>query len=139
MKYLIFFLLSFSTFAGVGGISGGTDKFQRGSHIHFQRESTWIHVEHSRTLCRTGDEYIAMLNKCVIRSNDDSKECLKYEKTEAYQPMISERHRCDKYDSDGQCLKWITVPYIQSPKRIITPKAESSRAREKKVIVPQCD
>jgi hypothetical protein len=137
MIYLLPLIFCFSAFAGVGGISGGTDKFQRGSHIHFQQESTFVNVEFSRTLCTNGKEYFAILNKCAIRANDDSNECLKTEKIEAYQPVISERERCESYQSNGSCLEWKRVPFIQSPKRIIEASRES-RSKEKRVIVPKC-
>jgi hypothetical protein len=134
MKCLIPLLFCFSAVAGVGGISGGTDKFQRGAHIHFQQESAFVSVIHSPTLCTDGYEYFAVLDKCAIYDEEDSGRCLKHDKIEAYQPIISERERCESLDERGSCKIWKRVPFIQSPKRLI----KASRSREKRVIVPQC-
>lgn len=131
-------ILTFSAFAGVGGISGGTDKFQRGVHIEFQRESTFVNAQFNRTLCTDGVDYFAKFRKCMIRSNDDDAECLRTDIIEAQQPVVSERQRCKSYDSDGKCLKWITVPYIQSPKRIFIPNREEDNRKEKKIVIPKC-
>lgn len=138
IKFILPLLITYSTFAGVGGISGGTDKFQRGAHIEFQKESTWVNAEFSRTLCTDGTDYFAKLRKCTIRSNDDEAACLSTELIEAQQPIVSQRQRCALSSSNGNCKKWITVPFIQSPKRIVIPSEEQREGKEKKIVIPKC-
>lgn len=137
-KIAVLALVTLSTYAGVGGIAGGTEKFQKGSHINFQRASTFVNVLYSRTLCHDNHDFQAVVRQCVLWSNDDDRKCLEHEKVKIYQPMESTRQRC-KRKEDDKCVEWITVPFIQGPKRIVEIKDDEDNVKSiKRVIVPSC-
>jgi hypothetical protein len=141
IKYLLSILFITSTFAGVGDIAGGTDKFQKGSHIHFQRNSTWVNVLYSKSLCQTTYNYEATIRECARWEKDSggSRKCVEYRKVSANQPKEGQRQRCKKREDD-KCVQWITVDYIQSPKRIVEIKDEDGNVKERvRVIVPKCN
>lgn len=128
----------FKTIAGVGGIAGGNSKFQEGDKILFQRDSTFVSANYSRSLCHDGQDYLAMIRKCAIRSNDSEGKCLEYQIFRASQPMESKRRRCNKL-RDDRCVEWIEVPFNQSPKRIVIIKNHDDEVIEKKkVVIPKC-
>jgi hypothetical protein len=129
----IFLLFSISKAnSGVGGISGG--------HINFQRDSTFINVLYSRSLCHDNYEFRAMSMKCVKWTrDDDGRTCEQREKFEISQPLESTRKRCDQRDSDGNCDYWKTIRFYQSPKRIVKILDDDDHVIEKrKVIIPLC-
>ena len=135
---IIVTFLSFSNFAGVGGIAGGNSKFQTGDKILFQKHSYFVSANYSRSLCHDGHDYMTFMKKCLVRSNDDDRECLESEIQKVFQPMESKRRRCSKY-SDDRCIEWIEVPFIQSPKRIVVIKDDDGNIKEKKkVVIPKC-
>lgn len=129
-----------SIYAGVGDIAGGTDKFQKGSHIHFQRNSTWVNVLYSKSLCQTPYNYEAIVSECARweRESGGSRKCVERRKVQATQPKESRRQRCKRYEDD-KCVAWIEVDYIQSPKRIVEIKDDDGNVKERrKVVVPSC-
>lgn len=138
-KIAVLFIYSASLLAGVGGIEGGGEKFQKGSHITFQKDSTWVNVLYSRTLCHDTHDFQAVINKCVLwQSSGDERNCLEFEKVKIYQPLEDTRLRCASH-TEGDCQKWIEVPLVQSPKRIVEIKDQGDNVREvRKVIVPRC-
>ena len=141
LKLLIPFLLMSSIIAGVGGIAGGNTSFQKGSHIHFQRASTWVNVRFSKSLCHDGHDYKALLKKCIAYEPDDDggRRCVRSEKYRAFQPMDSLRERCKKYD-DESCLEWETVRFYQSPKKIVEVKDSDDNIKKiEKVVIPKCN
>ena len=138
VKLAALYLFILSAFAGVGGIAGGTEKFQKGSHITFLKDSTWVNVLFSRSLCHDRHDFQAVVRKCVLWSRDDDRRCLEHEKVKIFQPMEDTRLRCDKYDDD-ECVKWKRVPLVQSPKRIVEIKDNDDNIKAvKKVIIPVC-
>ncbi len=140
IRLILPLILMTSSFAGVGDIAGGTDKFQKGSHIHFQSRSTWVNVLYSKTLCQTAYNFEALVRECVRwkRDDDGGRKCVEYTKVQAVQPKESRRERCSRYEDDD-CVAWIEVDYIQSPKKIVEIKDEDGNIKErKKVIVPTC-
>lgn len=138
-KLLLTLLLTSSALAGVGDIAGGTDKFQKGSHIHFQRNSTWVNVLYSKSLCQTTYDYEAIVRECARWNRDsDGRKCVEYKKVQAVQPKEAQRRRCKRYDDDT-CVEWEIVDYVQSPKRIVEIKDEDGNVKKRlKVIVPKC-
>ena len=139
-KTLIPFLIMTSLFAGVGGIAGGNTNFQKGSHIHFQKASTWVNVRFSKTLCHDGHDYAALLNRCLVyeREDDGGRKCVRSEKYKAFQELDGQRRRCKKYE-DGDCLEWETVRFYQSPKKIVEIKDEDGNIKKReRVIIPKC-
>lgn len=138
IRLILPFLLMTSIFAGVGDIAGGTDKFQKGSQIHFQQFSTWVNVLYSKSLCQTEFNYEALISKCVKWTRDDGRKCIKRVKFEATQPKESSRQRCKRFEDDT-CVDWEEVDFIQSPKRIVEIKDQDDNVIEtRKVIVPRC-
>lgn len=136
--FLNLFFVHLSANAGFGGIAGGTEKYQKGSQINFQKYSTFVNALYSRTLCHDGHDYHAKITKCAVWSNDDDRTCLEREKIEAVQPMESKRFRCKKKEDDD-CVEWIEVDFIQSPKRIIELKDDDGNIKKiEKVVIPQC-
>jgi|GEM_PF-1412174 len=132
------FFIHLSANAGFGGIAGGTEKFQKGGHINFQKYSTFVNALYSRTLCHDGHDYHANITKCAVWSNGDDRTCLEREKIEAIQPIESKRMRCKRSDGDD-CIEWIEVEFIQSPKRIIEQKDDDGNIKKiEKVIIPNC-
>ncbi|MCR9206392.1 MAG: hypothetical protein NXH75_17555 [Halobacteriovoraceae bacterium] len=140
VKIATLYLLAFTAFAGVGGIAGGTEKFQKGSHITFLKDSTWVNVLFSRTLCHDRHDFQAVVRKCVLwKREDDNRKCVEYEKVKIYQPKEDTRQRCDKYEDDT-CVRWKRVPLVQSPKRIVEIKDNDDNIKDiKKVIIPTCN
>lgn len=129
-----------ATHAGVGGIAGGTEKFQKGNAIHFQQHSTWVNVLYSKTLCQTDYSYEAQLRECARweNSGNDDRKCVDWRKVDATQPKESTRYRCKRFEDDD-CAEWIEVDYVQSPKRIIEIKDEDGYVKKRfKLTVPQC-
>jgi hypothetical protein len=88
-----------------------------GGTVHFQKVSTWVNAHYSKTLCFDGENFHALVNKCVKweeRSNE--LECVKTEKVAATQPQSSTREVCAKRSDrdDEDCIRYKTVPYFQS-------------------------
>ncbi|MCF8059769.1 MAG: hypothetical protein K9K67_10755 [Bacteriovoracaceae bacterium] len=139
IKIIIPLLILINTHAGVGGIAGGTEKFQKGSHINFQKVSTFVNVLFSRSLCHDNYEFEAMVNQCNLWVNDgDGKKCEEWIKVKAYQPIESKRSRCKRYEDDT-CVEWIEVDFVQSPRKIVEIKDEDGNIKEiKRVIIPKC-
>ncbi len=139
IRFIVSFLIVINAHAGVGGIAGGTDKFQIGSHINFQRVSTFVNVLYSKTLCHNRHDFEAVVRKCNLWiKDDDDKKCVDWEKVKAYQPIESKRERCKRFQDD-QCVEWIEVDFVQSPKRIVEIKDEDDNIKEiKKVVIPNC-
>lgn len=133
----IVFMLSVQ--AGVGGIAGGTEKFQRGNSIHFQEFSTWVNVLHSKTLCQNKYDFEATLRQCARwERSDDDRRCAEWVKVPASQPKESKRERCKKFEDD-ECVEWIEVDYIQSPKKLYEEKDDDGNVKKRvKVVVPKC-
>ncbi|MCO4794006.1 MAG: hypothetical protein KC493_09850 [Bacteriovoracaceae bacterium] len=136
MKTLILLAVLFSStaFASVTG-----DK------IHFQSDSTYVSAVFSKTLCLNGDTYEAMITKCMEWTNDDDRDCVRYGKVFATQPMNSTRQRCAQYSGgdDDRCREWVTVPYVQSPVRTVKWYRDSDNKdvliRTEIVTVPACN
>lgn len=136
---LIILITTISAYAGIGGIAGGNNKFQRGDKILFQRHSTFVNAHFSRSLCHDGFDYEAMISKCVRwEKDDDNRVCVEKEIVKAYQPMDSTRQRCKKYE-DGNCKEWEEILFFQSPNRIVEIKDEDGNVKKrKKVTIPSC-
>jgi IMP dehydrogenase/GMP reductase len=127
-----------SVCAGVGGIAGGNTSFQKGSHVLFQRDSTWVNVLYSRTLCHDGHDYEAIVKKCAIYEPGDERKCKRFEKYKAFQPIDGLRDRC-KRKEDDTCVEWETVRFFQSPKKIVEIKGNDDEIKKvEKVIIPKC-
>lgn len=111
LKIILILIWSSATFAGVGGIDGGS--------VHFQKNSTWVNMVYSKKLCFKNDTFFSPSRKCVKwdRHSDD-KECIKYKPIVMKQPKFSTRQRCHKSDDDG-CKEWITVPYVQKRNKLV--------------------
>jgi hypothetical protein len=128
-----------SVHAGVGGIAGGTEKFQRGNAIHFQEFSTWVNVLYSKSLCQTAYDFEAELRQCAEWKNDSGdRKCIRWIKVPAVQPKESKRERCKRFEDD-KCVEWVEVDYVQSPKKIYEEKDDDGDVKKRlKVIVPKC-
>lgn len=138
VKIVALYLFVMSSFAGVGGIAGGTEKFQKGSHITFLKDSTWVNVLFSKSLCHDTQDFQAIVKKCILWTQDDDRKCEEYEQVKIFQPMEDTRLRCDRYEDD-KCVKWVRVPLVQSPKRIVEIKDNDDNIKAvKKVIIPIC-
>jgi len=138
LKLILPFILIISLKAGVGGIAGGNTSFQKGSHVHFQRASTWVNVLYSKTLCHDGHDYEAIVRKCVRRGNGDDNSCKEFETYKAFQPIDGLRERCKKVEDDG-CVEWETVRFFQSPKKIVEIKNNDDEIKRiEKVTIPKC-
>lgn len=125
--------------AGVGGISGGSTSYQRGSHILFQKESTYVSVIHSKTLCHNGQDFRASIKKCLDYDLSDKGKCLFYETKLAYQPIRSTKSLCVEQE-DSNCITSKEVPFYQSPKKIVDIYGSGDSLKSKKKInVPICD
>lgn len=130
----------FSIHAGVGGIAGGTDKYQVGDKILFQSDSRQISVLYSKTLCHNAYDFEATVKKCLTWTYErGNKTCVEHYSAKIYQPKESTKERCVSY-REGDCSLWKEQLFIQSPKRIVQIKDKSSNEikLEKKVIVPHC-
>jgi len=139
LKLLIPFIFITSIAAGVGGIAGGNTSFQTGSHVLFQKESTFVNVLYSKSLCHDGHDFEAIVQKCTRYGNGDDRECKKFEKYKAYQPIDGLKDRCKRYEDDT-CVEWQTVRFFQSPKKIVEIKDNDDNIKRKeKVIIPRCD
>ncbi len=116
-KFIILIaLFSQSLYAGVGGIEGGS--------VHFQKDSTWVNMVYSRTLCYKEKAYFAKSKKCKKWDRDsDDRRCVKSKIETIIQPMHSTRQRCKKQEDD-KCVLWETVPFTQKRDRIVKFKDE---------------
>lgn len=97
--------------------------YMTGDKIHFQKDSTWVNSYYNKTICLNDvDVYEAVVTTCVKWNNgrDDDRNCMKYGKKKIFQPMVSTRLRCDSWGGrDSDCDSWVTVDYVQSPKRTV--------------------
>ena len=132
-------ILMLSVQAGVGGIAGGTEKFQRGNSIHFQEFSTWVNVLYSKTLCQNDYDYEAVIRICKRWQNSgNDSTCSDWQKIVANQPKESKKFICKSYQ-EGDCKEWTEVTYVQSPKRIVEIKDDNGSVKKRfKLTVPQC-
>lgn len=88
--------------------------------IHFQNGSVWV-PSFAKTLCTDGTFiYGGVFNKkvCVNDTSDGSCNKYKTQKIDLIQPIYGKRQRCAKTQSDN-CVKYVTVNYVQSPNRTI--------------------
>ncbi|MEC7275901.1 MAG: hypothetical protein VXV96_06240 [Bdellovibrionota bacterium] len=136
---LLTIIFTLSSYAGIGGIVGGTDKFQRGNTINFQRASTFVNILHNKSLCHDGYDYEAVVKKCTLWVNDDGeRKCAQRERTKIFQPLESDRLRCARFEED-ECVEYERVPLKQSPKRILEIKdRDGSIKKLKKHVIPNC-
>ena len=133
MKKLILIFLIFITnaHAGVGGIDGGS--------VHFQKDSTWVNMVYSKTLCYKDKAYFAKSRKCKKwERHSDDRNCVKYANTIITQPEFSTRQRCKTRDDDG-CKLWETITYHQKRDRVVRFKDEDGHIlRTEKLRVKAC-
>ena len=111
-----------------------------GDKIHFQSESTWVSAYYSKSLCLDGDTYKATIRKCMEWSNDDDRNCLRYGKIQATQPMESTRLRCASWGSDDEpCQRYVRVRYYQNPVKEVEFNDEDGNVLfTRTVTVPNC-
>ena len=122
--------------------------FVTGDKIEFQANSTFVSAVFSKTLCVDGNNFQAVINKCVQRVEQGEREgdCLKSVKILATQPLHSTRERCAAYESDssgGDCARWETVAYNQSPVRTVKFYKDSNTGADTlvktiSVTIPAC-
>ena len=132
-KLLIPFFFILKVYPGVGGISGG--------HINFQRNSTFVNVLYSKSLCHDNYEFRTMAKNCKKwKFDSDSRKCERWVMEEITQPIESTRERCRGRRSDDKaCTEWETIIFVQSPKRIVKILDDSNQVIEtKKITVPLC-
>lgn len=117
------------------------DTYFTGDKIEFQKNSTFVSALYSKSLCLNGDTYEAIINKCVEYTNDDERRCVKTIKIKAFQPVESTRQRCAEFGGrdDDRCVEWETVPYVQSPVRMVKFYEGSTVVRTQKVVIPACN
>lgn len=130
-------------------------------HILFQADSTYVNAYYNKTLCLDGDTYKAVVSKCLEwgtpfrngqrnRRSHDSV-CLKRGKVMISQPEVSTRQRCAAYDNEtpfnrgdhrahnGRCIKWETVPFVQSPDMTIKFfNQDNTLIKTEEITVPSC-
>ena len=132
MKLLILsFLFSLSATAGVGGIDGGS--------VHFQKDSTWVNMVYSKSLCFKDSQYFAKSRKCTgWERSSDERRCKKHKIAQIVQPMHSTRQRCKKMEEEG-CKEWETIKYVQKRDRLVKFKDEDDNVvRVEKLRVKGC-
>lgn len=116
IKLVVALLWSISIQAGVGGIEGGT--------VHFQKDSTWVNMVYSKSLCYSNEKYFAKGRKCTKwRRDSDDRKCEEYVPKLMIQPEYSTRMRCKKRDDDN-CIEWEVVKYRQKRDRVVRFKDE---------------
>jgi hypothetical protein len=132
IKLLSIYFISLSAFAGVGGIDGGS--------VHFQKNSTWVNMVYSKSLCYKNKTYFAPSKKCLKweNSGSDDRTCVKEVMITMTQPEKSTYLRCAKYEDD-RCVKWDIIDYHQKPSRLVKFKDEDNRViRIEKLRVKSC-
>lgn len=133
LKIILILLWSTATFAGagIGGIDGGS--------VHFQKNSTWVNMVYSKKLCFKNDSFYAPSIKCTKWKNDgDRRKCVKQKPIIMVQPKYSTRQRCKKMEDD-KCVKWLTVPLVQKPDRVVKFLDDDRRViRVEKLRVKSC-
>lgn len=123
-------MMSASAFAG----------YVTGDKIEFQADSAFVSAVFSKSLCLDGDTYRAVINKCTEWQNDGGgdRTCVATAKVEVAQPANSTRQRCAQYN-DGDCTKWITVAYNQSPVRTVSYyNSQDDLVKTATVTIPSC-
>lgn len=112
-----------------------------GDKIHFQSDSTWVSAVYNKSLCVNGNNFEALITKCVERTGGDSDSCIRTIKVRATQPINSTRLRCDAFAGrdEGTCRKWVRVPYVQKPVRTVSFYTDRDQLiKTVKVTVPAC-
>ena len=118
-----------------------------GDKIEFQGVSTFVSAAFNKSLCLDGDTYNAVVTLCTEweRDSDDDRICVAREKFAVTQPMTSTRQRCAQFEGDnsgGDCIKWVTVPYVQKPVREVkyyrNNDDDSSPYKTEIITIPSC-
>lgn len=125
----------------IAGLLLGASAFAQdtvtGDKILFQAESTYVSALYNRTLCLDGEMYRAIITKCVAFDRSEDRECIRYGKVAAEQPMYSTRQRCSGFSGD-ECEGYETVPFYQSPVRTVKFYRNDDLVKTMEIAVPSC-
>jgi hypothetical protein len=114
-----------------------------GGSIHFQEDGVFVNAAYSKSLCFDGSTFHALASKCVAWENDQGdRNCVETVTASVSQPQMSEKQRCVKTDGrEGNCLKYITVPFFQSEVRTVNyyrNNDDQDLIKSEVITVPAC-